>query len=280
LPYCNWKTWKLKISVVIRTKDKEKYFDPLLENLAQQTVRVAEIVVADNFSSEQQLRSLIKDLEEIKRKHFQNRKIKLFPFSNDEFSHAYSTNLAVSIAENELVCITNAHSLPTSLYWMQEGLKHFEDPRVAGVSGFFIPHKEGAVFGRCDATLYYLSQKISAHPVWCSTINCIIRKSLWAKYPFDENLPKIIPETKEYGSEDYDWSREMTARGFRIVIDPSFSVFHSHYENVNEMSRNVSNYFVYRKLQQQINSFSRPRHSTSRVFDAKDVASRTIDVSG
>jgi glycosyltransferase involved in cell wall biosynthesis len=268
----------LKVSVVIRTRDKEKYFDPLLENLALQTVPVSEIVVVDNFSSEQQLQSLIKGIEEIKRKHFRNRRIKLFPFSEDEFSHAYSTNLAVSIAENELVCITNAHSLPTSLYWLQGGLKHFENPGVAGVSGFFFPHKEGTVFGRCDTPLYYLSQKISAHPVWCSTINCIIRKSLWAKYPFDENLPKIIPETKEYGSEDYDWSREMAARGFRIVIDPMFSVFHSHYENVNEMSRNVRNYFVYRKLQQKINSFSRPRNSSSRVFQKKDILSRTIDV--
>ena len=269
----------MKVSVVIRTKDKEKYFDSLLENLAQQTVQVSEIVVADNFSTEQKLLSLIKDLKEIKRKHFQNRRIKLYPFSNDKFSHAYSTNLAVNSAENELVCITNAHSLPTSLYWLQGGLKHFEDSRVAGVSGVFIPHKEGAVFGRCDATLYYFSQKMSAHPVWCSTINCIIRKSLWKKYPFDENLPKIIPETREYGSEDYDWSREMIARGFRIVIDPLFSVFHSHYEKINEMSRNVRNYFVYRKLQQKINSFPRPRKSTSRVFDTKNIEHRMIDIS-
>jgi len=270
----------LKISVVIRTKDKEKYFDSLLENLAQQTVRVSEIIVADNYSSEEQLQSLKRDLEGMKRKHFKNGRIRLIPFSNDEFSHAYSTNLAVSIAENELVCITNAHSLPTSSCWLQGGVKHFEDPQVAGVSGFFLPHKEAAVFGRCDATLYYFSQKISAHPVWCSTINCIIRKSLWAKYPFDENLPKIIPETKEYGSEDYDWSREMAARGFRIVIDPLFSVFHSHHEKLDEMSRNLRNYFVYRRLQQKINSFSRPRNSSSRVFQATNVVSRTIDVCG
>lgn len=268
----------LKISVVIRTKDKEKYFDSLLESLARQTAQVSEIVVADNFSSKNELDNLLVDLEEVKRKHFKNRTIKVFPFPKNEFSHAYSTNMAVNIAENELVCITNAHSLPTSFSWLEGGLKHFEDPQVAGVSGFFIPHKDGCVFGRCDAILYYFSQKISAHPVWCSTINCIIRKSLWEKYPFDENLPKIIPQTQEYGSEDYDWSREMTARGFRIIIDPLFTVFHSHHENVDEMSRNMKNYFVYRRLQQQINSFTRPRHSMSRVFHENDLASRTVEI--
>ena len=269
----------MKVSVVIRTKDKEKYFDALLEALARQTVRVSEIVVADNFSSKAQLQNLMADLTEMGQKCFPKGKIKLFPFSNNEFSHAFSTNLAVSATENELVCITNAHSLPTSVCWLQEGLKHFEEERVAGVSGFFLPHKEAAVFGKHDAALYYFSQKLSAHPVWCSTINCIIRRSLWKEYPFDENLPRIIPETKEYGSEDYDWSMEMAARGFRIVIDPSFSVFHSHHEKLDEMSRNIHNYFVYRKLQQQINSFARPRHSNSRVFETKDVESRTIDLS-
>lgn len=268
----------MKVSVVIRTKDKEKYFGSLLENLALQTVQVSEIIVADNFSDEQHLQNLERDLSAVKEKCFRNRSIKLLPFSGDEFSHAYSTNLAVSVAENELVCITNGHSLPTSLWWLEGGLKHFENPQVAGVSGFFIPHKDGTVFGKCDATLYFLSQKMTAHPVWCSTINCIIRKSLWEKYPFDENLPRIIPETREYGSEDYDWSREMAARGFRIVIDPLFSVFHSHCEKVTEMSRNVRNYFVYRKLQQKINSFSRPRRSTSRVFNSKDLVSRAINV--
>ena len=268
----------MNVSVVIRTRDKEKYLESLLENLARQSMKVSEIIVADNFSNDVQLKSLVEDLVVLKRRWFKNGRIKLFPFPREEFSHAYSTNLAVSVAENELVCITNAHSLPTSFGWLEGGLKHFDDPSVAGVSGFFIPHKEGAVFGRYDFMLYYFSQKISAHPVWCSTINCIIRKSLWKEYPFDENLPKIIPETLEYGSEDYDWSREMNARGFRIVIDPMFTVFHSHFDKVSEMSRNMRNYFIYRKLQQQINSFSRPRNSTSRVFFAKDAALRIVEI--
>ena len=75
----------LKVSVVIRTKDKEKYFDSLLKNLALQTMRVSEVVVADNFSSKQQLQSLMDYLEDAKRKYFQNRTIKLFPFSDNEF---------------------------------------------------------------------------------------------------------------------------------------------------------------------------------------------------
>lgn len=100
-------------------------------------------------------------------------RLKLVNLSNNEFSHAYSTNLGVDAAENELVWVTNAHSLPISLCWLQDGIKHFEDRRVAGVSGFF-PHREGNVFGKSDAMMYYFSQKMVLRQDWCSTINCII----------------------------------------------------------------------------------------------------------
>jgi GT2 family glycosyltransferase len=167
--------------------------------------------------------------------------------------------------------------VPISLKWLEQGVKHFKDPKVAGVSGFFIPHKEGFAFGEFAVMLYYFSQKMISHEGRFCTINCIIRKSLWKKYPFDENLPKVIPETKKYGLEDYDWSEEMVARGFKIIIDPSFSVYHSHGKGLTEIARNLKNYFIYKKFQRKISMFKRPRKSFSRVFQTKTV--REIEIS-
>jgi GT2 family glycosyltransferase len=269
----------LRISVVVRTKDKEKRLDNLLENLASQTLQPSEVIVVDNYSNEKKLELLERDLRESIKNYSEIRKIKLIPITDVEFSHAYSTNLGVSNAENELICITNAHSIPISPCWLKDGAKHFKDPKVAGVSGFFIPHREGNVFGKLDAFVYYFSQRIILRQDWVSTINCIIRKSLWKKYPFDENLLKIIPETRRYGLEDYDWSEEMAARGFKITMEPLFSVFHSHHEGFDEMSRNVWNYFVYRRIQRKIDSFARPRKAFTKVFRAMDVTSKTIEIS-
>jgi len=258
----------LKISVVIRTRDKERYFDCLLENLALQTVQPSEIILVNNYSTEEKSQILENGLHEMVRKCSKHPKIKLklVSLSDNEFSHAHSTNLGVNIADNELVCITNAHSLPISFRWLQDGMRHFEDCKVAGVSGFFIPHQEGNVFEKLDAIIYHFSQKLVLHQDWVSTINCIIRKSLWKIYPFDENLPKIIPETRRYGLEDYDWSKEMMARGFQIIVDPLFSVFHSHGRGFDEMARNIKGYFIYRRIQQKINLFGRPRKSFSKVL--------------
>jgi rhamnosyltransferase len=270
---------KLGISVAIRTRDKERRLDSLLENLASQTLQPCEIIVVDNYSNEKKLELLERDLRESIKNYSEIRKIKLIPITDIEFSHAYSTNLGVSNAENELVCITNAHSLPISPHWLEDGARHFEDPKVAAVSGFFIPHREGNVFGKLDALVYYFSQRMISRQSRFSTINCIIRKSLWEKYPFDENLLKTIPETRRYGLEDYDWSEEMVARGFKIVMEPLFSVFHSHHKGFDEMSRNVWNYFAFGKIQRRIKLFARPRKAFTKVFEAKDVASKTIQIS-
>lgn len=260
----------MKVSVVIRTRDNERYFGELLENLSLQTVRPSEIIVVDNFSNSENRRMLEDRLSALMQKLRRPiSRFKMIAISDSEFSHAYSTNLGIDSAENELVCLTNAHSLPTSFRWLQEGVRHFEDSRVAGVTGFFVPHKEGKIRDKLDILMYYFSQKMVLRQDWCSTINCIIRKSLWSLYPFDENLPKVIPETRKYGLEDYDWSKEMVARGYRIVVDPLFSVFHSHEKWLDELTRNTRGYFVYRRIQQKINLFERPRDSFSRVHSTR-----------
>jgi GT2 family glycosyltransferase len=256
------------MSVVIRTRDKEKYFHDLLMNLRQQTVQASELIIVNNYSTEER-RSLFRNyLIEESKCVFSDRgvRVKLADLGDSEFSHAYSTNVGMVATENELVCITNSHSIPISCHWLEDGRAYFEDSSVAGVSGFFMPHPEGTVIGELDRKVYRFVQKAVLRQNWCSTINCLIRRSLWNVYPFDENLLKIIPETRKLGLEDYDWSREMRTRGYRIVVDPSFSVFHSHGTTLSEASRNVRGYFVYREIQQRINHLKRPRNAFSRLF--------------
>lgn len=261
-------TEKPKVSVVIRTRNKERFLEHLLKTLSTQTLPPSEIIIVNNYSSEKERQFFENQVSECFGNFFREGKtaLKIIALSDTEFSHAYSTNLGVHAAESELVCITNAHSLPTSSCWLQNGARHFIDPFVAGVSGFFLPHSDGKVFGNLDRLLYYFSQKLILRQDWCSTINCIIRKTLWQVYPFDENLPKIIPQTRKYGLEDYDWSKEMLFRGYKIVVDSSFSVFHSHGRGVDEMMRNIRGYFIYKQLQQKINRLKRPRKSFSKLL--------------
>jgi rhamnosyltransferase len=256
----------LKVSVVIRTRNEERYLRKLLHALSLQTFSPDEVTIVNNFSSENSLQSLKRSLGNTSRWLWKaGIKVKLINISDEEFSHPYSTNLGVSASENELVCVTNAHTLPLSNSWLEDGVKHFKDSKVACVSGYFSPIEKNNFTRETAMLLYHFSERFFLKTNWCSTVNGIIRKSFWKEYSFDESLPELIPETKRYGLEDYDWSMEMKARGFKVIIEPLFSVYHSHESSFREVLRNLRNYFVYYRIQRQINRLKRPRTSYSKV---------------
>jgi glycosyltransferase involved in cell wall biosynthesis len=240
----------MKVSVVVRCAGQEKLFNGVLDCLLNQTVIPSEILIVMDSINKKEIRCVSRRLE-----NYPNSR--LLTFKHEDFSHPFSVNLGVASSKEELVCITNGHSLPTSLRWLESGLKHFKSEKVAGVSGFFLPSDKGS-----GKRLFYLVEKQMKRINWISTINCIIRRSRWKEYPFDENLLTIIPETKKYGGEDYDWTLEMLARGYKIVLDPAFSVVHAHEKDiVFEVFRNLRNYFVYKKLQEKIKRLERPRQA-------------------
>jgi len=251
-----------EISIVVRTRDVENQLDHLFKLLKSQTAQISQLIVVDNYSNEKKLDEMRNFLSREKRDLLKEQvQIKLVLLSNDEFTHQYSTNLGVSQADNELVCIMNAHSFPISSSWLEDGVRHFQDPEVAGISGFFYQSNES--FGK---KLFYLFEGPLKNIDWISTINCIIRKSKWKEYPFDENLPRLIPEAKKYGGEDYDWTLEMLSRGYKVILDPKFSVIHSHNRSLlPEILRNLRNYFAYGKLREKIKKLDRPRESFTGV---------------
>lgn len=98
------------------------------------------------------------------------------------------------------------------------------------------------------------SQKRKNNSPWMTNTNALIRKGLWEQYPFDEKLPEC---------EDYDWASEMLARGYNVVKDPKFSVFHSHF------LLGKPGYFArkprWKKLCALIEKRKRPRKSYSKI---------------
>jgi glycosyltransferase involved in cell wall biosynthesis len=263
----------LGISVVIRTRDSEKGIRDLLKTLSLQTVKPTQLIIVNNYSTEEKLEEMKVILLEAKKELFQNDILaNLVPLPDRGFSHAYSTNLGLFYAENEFICVTNGHSLPISQSWLENGLIHFRDQSVVGVSGYFHPSSNASVWEKFHSFLWATSKEVtytSRKDHYFSTINCLLRKSRWREYPFDENLPKIVAESERYGGEDYDWGLEMIARGYKIIVEPKFDVYHSHNENFSSF---LSRRIALQRLKGSIKRFKRPRNSYTRVFNsASDV---------
>lgn len=263
---------KCDFSILIRTRGIEKRFPELLLRLSHQTLQPLELVVVDNFSSKKNLGEMLNFLSLAKTKFFNDQVyVKLVPIADGEFTHPFSTNVGVYLSSGELVCITNGHSLPPSDAWLEAGMNHFKSPEVAGVGGYFSPHKDGTIWEKIIYNSWSGLNKVrkayfkSNH---FSTINCILRKSLWKEYPFDERLPLIIPHTAKFGGEDYDWAIEMQARGYKVIIDPKFSAFHSHGETLPKL---LSKHVIWNRIKSEIKALKRPRESYTKLGEMKPI---------
>lgn len=251
----------------MRTRDIETHFEKLLWKLAGQTLQPSELVVVDNFSSESRLSEMINLLMAVKRKAFKDRlSVKIVPLTDEEFSYASSVNVGVFVSDCDLVCITNGHCLPLSKKWLESGVRHFAERDIAGVAGYVLPHRDGTFWEKLvyDWGWRRINElsKFYAKDDFFSTVNCILRRSLWEKYPFDERMPKLIPNTDKFGGEDYDWGLEMLARGYKLVVEPRFDVYHSHGETILQL---IPKYSAWYAIQRAIRKLRRPRRSFTTV---------------
>jgi hypothetical protein len=263
---------KCDVSVLIRIRDMERRFPELLWRLSRQTLQPSELVVVDNFSSKKNLEKVLNFLSSAKMKFFNGKvDVKLVPITDREFSHPFSTNVGVCLASGEFVCITNGHSLPSSDAWLENGVAHFKSPEVVGVGGYFTSHGDGTIWEKFIYGFWSGLNKVSGayfKDDHFSTTNCILRKGLWKEYPFDEKLPSLIPYSKKFGGEDYDWAAEMRARGYKVVVDPKFSVYHSHGETLQKL---ISKHIIWKRIKAEIRAMKRPRVSYTRLKRMKPI---------
>lgn len=199
---------KPRVSFVIRTKDESMWIGKVLQFLMDQTFRDFEIIIVDSGSTD-------KTLEIVKK--FPTKLIQIKP---EKFNYSYALNLGISKANGKYIGIISGHSIPVSDSWLSDGLKNFKDGKVAAISGNYSSLPIG-YFSRSLGRLFFkpYQKKLNFNP-WMTNTNSLVRKDLWEKYPFDEKLPEC---------EDYDWASEMISRGYNIIKDPKFNVFHSHF---------------------------------------------------
>lgn len=235
---------KPKVSIVIRTKNEEKWLKEVLRKLSQQTFQDYETIIVDSGSIDNTL-EIIKEFP-----------VKLIKIKPEEFNYSFALNLGISQSRGEFIVIISGHSIPISNHWLANGLSHFINPKIAGVTGY--GYGENNFLGNLTGG-YYLEKIKQVLKIkddfFFSNTNSLLRKSLWKKYPFDESLPEC---------EDYDWASEMKARDFKIIIDHQFDVFHLHPLTVSGWFKRQKKWSLI--IQSQILPKKRPGQSFSKII--------------
>lgn len=204
------------VSLVVRTYNEERYLDRVLAAARSCGPLLTEIVVVDSGSSDATL--------DIAKAH----RAKIVCIEKAEFSFGRSLNLGCAAAKGEVVVFLSGHCIPADENWLKSLLQPFSDPQVAGVYGRQIGG-EGTKFGEARVfEKYYPMAGPSQGPAFCNNANAALRRSIWNRFKFDEQLT---------GLEDIALGKKLTEAGFRIAYAPEASVMHLHHESWAQVRR-------------------------------------------
>src|SRR5579872_1618407 len=120
-----------KVSLILRLKNEEEFLPKVLEGLEKQTFKDFEVIALDNSSTDKTV--------EILNEYQFRLKIKIYYIPQDKFNYPYACNLGAQKATGEIMGYLSGHSIPILNDYLEKGVTHFDDPKVAGVYGPVLP---------------------------------------------------------------------------------------------------------------------------------------------
>jgi glycosyltransferase involved in cell wall biosynthesis len=197
---------KQKVSIIIRTRNEEKWISHCLKNIFSQTYKNIEIIIVDNYSTDKTLQKI---------KWFPHKLIKI-----KKFLPGKALNLGIEKASGSIIVCLSAHCIPVNNDWLKNLIKPLKKSSVGGVYGRQQPLSYSSTSDKRDLiTIFGLDKKIQIKDPFFHNANSAFKKSTWKKISFDEKTTNI---------EDRIWGKRIISNGLRIIYEPVASVFHWH----------------------------------------------------
>jgi glycosyltransferase involved in cell wall biosynthesis len=197
-------------AIVIRAYNEEKQIGRLLEGIRQQTIQDVEIILVDSGSTDETI-SIAESFD-----------ARIVHIPSAEFTFGRSLNLGIRAATRERIVIASAHVYPVYPDWLESLLHPFENERTA-LSYGKQRGPETATFS--EQQIYHQWYPDVSKPrqatAFCNNANAAIRKSLWAKNPYDETLT---------GLEDLAWGKWAQEQGYEVAYVAEAEIIHVHHE--------------------------------------------------
>jgi rhamnosyltransferase len=195
-----------KVSIIIRTKNEERWIEQCLKKVFDQKYKNFEVIVIDNNSTDKTVQ---------KAKKFP---IKLFKIK--KFLPGKAINYGIEKSNGSIIVCLSAHCIPITNDWLEKIIKNLNDAKVAGVYGRQKPLSYSSDFDKRDLlNLFGPEKRIQKKDTFFHNANSAFPKKIWKRIPFDNKTPHI---------EDRIWGNEVIKKGFKIVYEPGASVYHWH----------------------------------------------------
>ena len=201
------------VSIIIRTKNEERWLSACLRNVFKQTYKNIEVILVDNQSTDHTL---------AKAKEFPVKIITI-----DKYFPGKAINEGIRASTGEYIVCLSGHCVPVSDRWLENLVSDLDQENVAGVYGRQEPLAFTSDLDKRDLiSLFGLDKKIQIKDSFFHNANSAFRRDIWKKYPFNEEVTNI---------EDRVWGEEVIKNGLNLVYEPEASVYHWHgiHQNMN-----------------------------------------------
>lgn len=207
------------ISIVVRSKNEERWITHCLKALTQQTRQDFEVILVDNQSHDRTIERARHILPHLK------------VVTLAEYRPGYALNEGIRVATGQLIVCLSAHCIPVHENWLSALVAPLEEqPQVAGVYGRQVPTPSTRPADKRDLLITFgLDRRLQRRDSFFHNANSALHRHLWEKTPFDEDLTNI---------EDRIWAQAMIEAGYQLVYEPEASVYHHHgIHHTNERTR-------------------------------------------
>jgi rhamnosyltransferase len=204
-------------SIVIRAYNEEAHLGRLLDGIAHQIIKNVQLIVVDSGSTDHTAQIA------------QQYNAEIVHINPKKFTFGRSLNLGIKKAKADVVVIASAHVYPVYPDWIEKLMEPFKNKRVALTygkqrGGHTSHFSENQIFTHW----YPQDDQVDQHHPFCNNANAAIRRTLWVKQHYDENLPAL---------EDLAWAKWAFENGFRIDYVADAEIVHVH----NETSQGIYN---------------------------------------
>jgi len=195
-----------KVSIIIRTKNEEKWITSCLTGVFNQTFSDFEVIIVDNNSTD-------KTLEKVKQ--FDVKIVNI-----DEYLPGKALNIGIRASTGEYIVCLSGHCIPVNNEWLEKLIQDLSDNNVAGVYGRQEPLSFSSSFDKRDLLITFgLDKIVQKKDTFFHNANSALRRSIWNEIPFDDRITNI---------EDRLWAQEVIRRGHTIIYEPEARVYHYH----------------------------------------------------
>jgi rhamnosyltransferase len=198
----------LKVSIIVRTYNEERWIAHCLGAIFNQDFDNFEVILVDNNSTDHTV--------EVAKRYPVSTIVKI-----DKFFPGKALNDGIRASTGDYIVCISAHCIPKDKYWLQNLYNNFDgNKKLAGVYGRQLPLTYTSDADKRDLLIAFgQDKKVQVKDYFFHNANSMLPRAIWDEFPFEEDATNI---------EDRIWGKLVIEAGYKIIYEPSASVYHYH----------------------------------------------------